>query len=106
MYAVIKTGGKQYKVEEGTEIRIEKIAGKRGEEVVFDDVLLVADANNLHVGKAVNAKVTGTVVIESGEVKENGRVLGRHKKILVFNFFSVEKLNYLNTTYPFLNKRI
>ena len=65
MYAVIKTGGKQYKVEEGTEIRIER--GKRGEEVVFDDVLLVADANNLHVGKAV--KVTGTVVIR-GEVKE------------------------------------
>ena len=84
MYAVIKTGGKQYKVEEGTEIRIEKIAGKRGDEVVFDDVLLVADENNLHVGTAVNAKVTGTVVIESGEVKENGRVLGRHKKILVF----------------------
>lgn len=84
MYAVIKTGGKQYKVEEGTEIRIEKIEGKRGDEVVFDEVLLVADANNLHVGKAVNAKVTGTVVIESGEVKENGRVLGRHKKILVF----------------------
>ena len=84
MYAVIKTGGKQYKVEEGCEIRIEKIEGKRGDEVVFDDVLLVSDEGSLHVGEAVKAKVTGTVVIEAGEVKENGRVLGRHKKIIVF----------------------
>lgn len=84
MYAVIRTGGKQYKVEEGTEIRVEKISGKRGDEVVFDEVLMVSDSQNLHVGESVKAKVTGTVVIEAGEVKENGRVLGRHKKIIVF----------------------
>jgi len=41
MYAVIKTGGKQYKVEEGDRLQIEKIAGEKGSEVAFDEVLFV-----------------------------------------------------------------
>jgi large subunit ribosomal protein L21 len=42
MYAVIQTGGKQYKVEPGEELRIEKLEGKVGDEVFFDKVLLVS----------------------------------------------------------------
>ena len=43
MYAVIRTGGKQYRVEEGDVVKIEKIDGERGSELTFDDVLLVGD---------------------------------------------------------------
>lgn len=64
MYAVIRTGGKQYRVAEGDVIRIEKIAGESGAEVKFDEVLMVGGNEAPKVGKPTvsSAKVTGKIV--------------------------------------------
>lgn len=77
MYAVIKTGGKQYRVEEGDTLRVEKIEVATGESVDFDQVLLVANGDEVKVGQPLvdGAKVTGEVVEQ-----------GRHKKIKVVKF--------------------
>ncbi len=62
MYAIIETGGKQYKVEEGDVIRVEKLNAEDGAAVTFDQVLAIAD-DTLRVGKDVaGASVEGTVV--------------------------------------------
>jgi large subunit ribosomal protein L21 len=63
MYAVIRSGGKQYKVQEGDVIRVEKLDAKEGDTVTLGDVLLIADGENVKVGTplikgaAVNATV-------------------------------------------------
>ena len=77
MYAVIKTGGKQYRVEEGDVVRIEKIEVATGESVDFDQVLLVANGDDVKVGQPMldGAKVTAEVLEQ-----------GRHKKIKIVKF--------------------
>ena len=50
MYAVVATGGKQYRVEEGDVVRIEKIPGEIGESVSFDRVLMISDGDNVTIG--------------------------------------------------------
>ena len=77
MYAVVATGGKQYRVEEGDTLRIEKIPGEVGAEVAFDRVLMVSDGDDVKVGKPVleNAVVNGTIVEQ-----------GKGRKILVFKY--------------------
>lgn len=77
MYAVIKTGGKQYRVAEGDELRIEKLAGQVGEDVTFDRVLLASDGENVQIGKPYleNSKVVGHI---TGQ--------GKHRKILVYKY--------------------
>lgn len=77
MYAVIKTGGKQYRVEEGDILRVEKIEVGTGDTIDFDQVLLVADGDDIKVGQPL---VEGAKV--SAEVVEQGR----HKKIHVVKF--------------------
>lgn len=74
MYAVIKTGGKQYRVEEGDVLRIEKLEVGVGETLEFDEVLLVANGENINIGQPLveGAKVTAEVVAQ-----------GRHKKIRI-----------------------
>lgn len=74
MYAVIKTGGKQYRVEEGDVLRIEKIEVGVGETIDFEEVLLVANGESVNIGQPLveGAKVTAEVVAQ-----------GRHKKIRV-----------------------
>ncbi|MDJ0803362.1 MAG: 50S ribosomal protein L21 [Desulfobacterales bacterium] len=64
MYAVVKTGGKQYRVQEGDVLRVEKLAGDVGSEIAFDDVLLFSDGENLQVGtpNLDNIAVTGRIV--------------------------------------------
>ncbi len=67
MYAVVKTGGKQYKVKEGDVIRVELLSAQDGDSVRLDNVLLLGDGDQLTVGRpmikgaAVTAKVNGTV---------------------------------------------
>ena len=63
-YAVIKTGGKQHKVEEGEIISIEKLNAEEGEKVEFEEVLAIKSEGKLQVGSPVidGAKVTGTVL--------------------------------------------
>ncbi len=75
MYAIIATGGKQYKVSEGDIITIEKLGVEAGERVTFDNVLAVSDGS-LKVGTdASNATVEASVV-------ENGR----GKKVIVYKY--------------------
>lgn len=63
MYAIIATGGKQYKVAEGDVIRVEKLNAEDGAEVTFDEVIAVSNDDEMLVGNAVeNATVTATVV--------------------------------------------
>ena len=61
MYAVIKTGGKQYKVSVGDEIFVEKLEGEEGTQVTFDEVLAIADDNGIQAGD-LKATVTGEIV--------------------------------------------
>ena len=75
MYAIIATGGKQYKVSEGDVIRVEKLDVEAGNTVTFDQVIAVSD-NGLKVGEAVaNATV-------SGRVMDNGRA----RKVIVYKY--------------------
>lgn len=62
-YAIIRTGGKQYQVSEGQQLKIEKLSTEVGQDVVFDDVLLSVDENKVEVGKPkLPVKVSATVV--------------------------------------------
>lgn len=64
MYAVIKTGGKQYRVSPGDKLRVESLAVAEGESVDFDQILMVSDGNNVSIGNPLlsDAVVTGKVV--------------------------------------------
>ena len=71
MYAVVRTGGKQYVVSEGDLLKVEKLEGDVGDTITFDDVLLVSQDGDLKVGTPTieGSKVTGTIV-EQGRGKK------------------------------------
>lgn len=77
MYAIIKTGGKQYRVSEGDVISVEKLNVASGEKIVFDEILIVENDGELQIGAPVvtGATVEGTVVQQ-----------GKEKKIVVFKY--------------------
>ncbi|MDD5043247.1 MAG: 50S ribosomal protein L21 [Patescibacteria group bacterium] len=79
--AVIKTGGKQYKVQEGNTLKIEKIAGDKGGKIIFDKVLLLAD----EAGKSVDL---GMPEIKGAKVEASILEQGRNRKIAVIKFKS------------------
>ncbi|HHV27500.1 50S ribosomal protein L21 [Anaerosalibacter bizertensis] len=83
MYAVIETGGKQYRVQEGDTIFVEKLDADNGEQVSFDKVLFVSKDDDLVVGKPYveGAKVEGKVLEQ-----------GKGKKVIVFKYKA--KKNY------------
>lgn len=83
MYAIIKTGGKQYKVSEGDEIIIEKLEVAEGDSVTFEEVLSVVDSENIKIGQP---KVEGAKV--SAKVVKNGK----GPKIRIFKY--KHKTNY------------
>jgi len=64
MYAVIRTGGKQYRVAEGDVLRIEKLTGDVGADVTFNDILLLGGSDSPKIGKptVAGAKVVGTIL--------------------------------------------
>jgi len=68
--AVIKTGGKQYKVAEGQNIKIEKLKTAEGDKVEFDQVLLISDGKNTEVGTPVLTKKVIGKVIKTGRAKK------------------------------------
>ena len=72
MYAVVASGGKQYRVQEGDTLKIEKIPGEVGTDVAFDQVLMVSDGDDVKIGQPVleNAVVNGTI-IEQGKGRKN-----------------------------------
>lgn len=75
MHAVIRTGGKQYRVQAGDELLIEKLDVNEGDEVTFDDVLAVGDGADIKIGQPV---VDGASVV--ADVLEQGRL----RKVVVF----------------------
>lgn len=79
MYAVIETGGKQYKVEEGQTITVEKLPVDEGDRVTFDRVLLLQEDDELKVGRPLleGATVTGTVLAQE---KDDKKIVFRFKR--------------------------
>jgi len=75
MYAVVKSGGKEYRVSRGDLIRVEKLAGKAGDQVMLKEVLMVSDEGQVQFGEPhlTNAVVTGKIVQEA-----------RGKKVLTY----------------------
>ena len=75
MYAIIKTGGKQYKVSPGDRVKVELLEGEKGATLEFPEVLLLEKDGNITVGSPVvsGAKVTAEIVTQ-----------GRARKVLVF----------------------
>ncbi len=78
-FAIIKTGGKQYKVSSGDKIKIEKVVGDKDANFIFDKVLLMVDGDNLKIGAPYidGAKVEAKIVEQ-----------GRDKKKIVFRYHS------------------
>jgi len=77
MYAVVASGGKQYRVEQGETLRVEKLPGEVGASVSFDNVLMFSDGEDVKIGQPIleNVKVTGHIVEQ-----------GKAKKIIVFKY--------------------
>lgn len=77
MYAVVRTGGKQYRVQEGRTVTVERLAGEPGDTVELGDVLLLDDGANVTVGAptVAGARVLGTIAEQ-----------GRAKKVIVFRY--------------------
>jgi len=75
--AIIRTGGKQYIVKEGQKLKIEKIAGEKGDKVKFDEVMLFSNDKIIEIGKPLikGAKVTATILRQD-----------RYDKIIVFKY--------------------
>ena len=82
MYAVVETGGKQYKVSAGDVIDVEKVLYEVGERIELDRVLLVADGDEVRVGQPTveGAKVLATVVGH-----------GKDKKVIIFKYMPKER---------------
>lgn len=77
MYAVIETGGKQYRVKEGDSLRVERLDAEEGAEIELDRVLLVADGEQITIGRPL---------VENGRVAATVKAHGRAKKIKVVKF--------------------
>ncbi len=75
MYAIVRTGGKQYQVANGDQVRVEKLEGNVGDNVDLNDVLMVVDGEEVKIGQPVldNAKVTAIIAEQ-----------GKGKKVIVF----------------------
>ena len=77
MYAVIKTGGKQYRVAPGDMLKIEKLDGEVGDTITFDKVLLTSDGDNINLGKPY---------LEDTKVYGNIARQGKDRKVIVFKY--------------------
>ncbi len=75
MFAIIETGGKQYKVQEGDVIFVEKLAGEENSTVVFDKIIAVGDGSDIRVG---------TPYIDNAKVEANLVKTGKSAKVIVY----------------------
>ncbi len=75
MYAVIVTGGKQYRLSEGDSVRVEKLGGAAGDKVVFDQVLMIGDGAGSKIG---------TPVVKKASVEAEIMAQARARKIIIF----------------------
>lgn len=83
MYAIIKTGGKQYRVEEGNVIKVEKLDAADGSTINFDEIMMVSKDGDVKVGQpfVTGCKVTGKVLGQ-----------GKNKKIIVFRYKAKKRI--------------
>lgn len=77
MYAVIKTGGKQYRIKEGDLLKVETLPAEVGKEVTFDQVLMVVNGDKVSCGQPI---------LEKASVKAEVVDHGRHKKVKILKF--------------------
>lgn len=77
MYAIVETGGKQYRVSQGDVVRLEKLTAQEGEVVELDKVLLVSDGNEVKVGNPY---------VEGAKVSVKVQKQGRGRKVIVFKY--------------------
>ncbi len=77
MYAVIKTGGKQYRVQEGDVVRVEKLPVEEGASVEIEEVLMIGDGDNVQIGAPY---------VEGGKVTATVQAHGRGKKVEIIKF--------------------
>ena len=77
MYAVINTGGKQYRVSKGDTIQIEKLDKDEGETILFDKVLLISNDGKVTIGKPF---------LETGKIEGGVKAQGRDKKVSIIKF--------------------
>lgn len=77
MFAVIETGGKQYRVEQGSVLKVEKLSGAVGDTLTFDQVLMLGSGNEVKVGRPY---------VEGATVTAELRAVGRHPKIRIIKF--------------------
>ncbi|SFV77493.1 LSU ribosomal protein L21p [hydrothermal vent metagenome] len=77
MYAVFKTGGQQFRVTEGTTLKVEKLEVEPGKTITFEEVLMVADGDNVQVGVPLVAKAT----VEAKVISQ-----GKGKKVTIIKF--------------------
>ncbi|HWP97203.1 MAG TPA: 50S ribosomal protein L21 [Syntrophomonadaceae bacterium] len=78
MYAIISTGGKQYRVTEGTVLKVEKLEVEAGEQITLDQVLMLSDGDG-------NCKI-GNPVVEGAQVTARVVEQGRDKKVVVYKY--------------------
>ena len=87
MYAIIQTGGKQYKVSPGDIIRVEKLPGEKGDQVELKEVLLFSDGEKIVAGKPLVANITIT-----------GEIQGQHRAAKVIIFKKKRRKGYSKKT--------
>lgn len=78
MYAVIETGGKQYRVAQGDVIKVEKLLNEAGETIEFDKVLMISDGDQ--------KVVMGAPFVDGGKVTATVKTQGRHRKVEIIKF--------------------
>jgi len=77
MYAVVKTGGKQYRVAQGQYLKVEKLEGNEGDTIELDQVLMIADGDKLKIGSPM---------LDGGKVTATIKSHGRAKKVEIMKF--------------------
>lgn len=102
MFAVVKTGGKEYRVAQGDVIRVEKLKGKVGDQITLKDVLMVAGEGETHLGTPTlsNAVITGEIVREAKGKKvltykmkrrKNYRRMKGHRQ--TYTYLKIQEIN-------------
>jgi len=93
MYAVIRTGGKQYKVQENQTLKVEKLDGTEGSQVEFDDILLFSDGETITMGspKIENASVKAHILKQA---KDKKQIVFKYKRRKGYRRMKGHRQNY------------
>ncbi len=104
MYAIVQTGGKQYKVQTGDQVKVEKLVGEPGSEIQLDQVLAVASEQGLALGKPLltDARVSATIVRTARDRKvivfKKKRRHGYHKKQGHRQWYTLLRIDSIETS--------